>query len=104
MFCKKNILLLALMLNASEFINAQNGIMKKDSTNILTEVVVYANKFPTASKNIVQTIGLITDKTFINQQANSADILTASGQVFVQKSQLGVEVLLLGALKQVEFC
>jgi hemoglobin/transferrin/lactoferrin receptor protein len=89
MFCKKNILLLALMLNASEFINAQNGIMKKDSTNTLTEVVVYANKFPTASKNIVQTIGLITDKTFINQQANSADILTASGQVFVQKSQLG---------------
>ena len=89
MFCKKNILLLALMLNASEFINAQNGIMKKDSTNTLTEVVVYANKFPTVSKNIVQTIGLITDKTFINQQANTADILTASGQVFVQKSQLG---------------
>ncbi|MEN9382761.1 MAG: hypothetical protein RI940_1644, partial [Bacteroidota bacterium] len=50
---------------------------------------VFANKFPTLSKNLVQTIGLITDKNLINQQANTADILTASGQVFVQKSQLG---------------
>ncbi|MFA9205844.1 MAG: TonB-dependent receptor plug domain-containing protein [Burkholderiaceae bacterium] len=64
-------------------------MQKKDSVRTLYEVVVYANKFPTASKNIIQTIGLITDKTFINQQANTADILTASGQVFVQKSQLG---------------
>lgn len=51
--------------------------------------MVYANKFPTASKNIVQNIGLITDKTFINQQANTADILTSSGQVFVQKKSIG---------------
>jgi hemoglobin/transferrin/lactoferrin receptor protein len=31
----------------------------------------------------------LTDKVLIQQQANTADILTASGQVFVQKSQLG---------------
>ena len=62
---------------------------QNDTTKYLQEVVVYANKFPALSKNIVQTIGLITDKNLINQQANTADILTASGQVFVQKSQLG---------------
>ena len=62
---------------------------QNDSTKPLQEIVVFANKFPTPSKNIVQTIGVITDKNFIQQQANTADILTASGQVFVQKSQLG---------------
>jgi len=62
---------------------------QKDSTQSLQEVVVYANKFPTLSKNIIQTIGVITDKNLIQYQANTADILTASGQVFVQKSQQG---------------
>lgn len=66
-----------------------NLMAQKDSTKTLQEVVVFANKFPTPSKNIVQTIGLITDKNLMHQQANTADILTASGQVFVQKSQLG---------------
>ena len=89
MFHNNKIGLLTLLLITSTFINAQVVLQKKDSVKTLSEVVVYANKFPTASKNIVQTIGLITDKTFINQQANTADILTNSGQVFVQKSQLG---------------
>ena len=89
MFHNNKIGLLTLLLITSTFINAQVVLQKKDSVKTLSEVVVYANKFPTASKNIVQTIGLITDKTFINQQANTADILTSSGQVFVQKSQLG---------------
>lgn len=72
------------------FFGVTSSLMaQKDSTKTLQEVVVFANKFPTLSKNIVQTIGLITDKNLINQQANTADILTASGQVFVQKSQLG---------------
>jgi hemoglobin/transferrin/lactoferrin receptor protein len=64
-------------------------LAQNDSTKSLQEIVVYANKFPMLSKNIVQTIGLITDKNLLHQQANTADILTASGQVFVQKSQLG---------------
>ncbi len=89
MFHNNKIGLLTLLLITSTFINAQVVLQKKDNVKTLSEVVVYANKFPTASKNIVQTIGLITDKTFINQQANTADILTNSGQVFVQKSQLG---------------
>ena len=55
----------------------------------LQEVVIYANKFPTLSKNIVQRVVALTDKVLLQQQANTADILTASGQVFVQKSQAG---------------
>ena len=89
MFYNNKIRLLALLLIISTIANAQVSLQKKDSVKTLSEVVVYANKFPTASKNIVQTIGLITDKTFINQQANTADMLTNSGQVFIQKSQLG---------------
>ena len=89
MFYNNKIRLLTLFLIISTIANAQVSLQKKDSVKTLSEVVVYANKFPTASKNIVQTIALITDKTFINQQANTADILTNSGQVFVQKSQLG---------------
>ncbi len=56
---------------------------------VLPDVVVFANKFPALSKNIVQKVDLITDKNAINQQANTGDILTQSGQVFVQKSQSG---------------
>jgi hemoglobin/transferrin/lactoferrin receptor protein len=59
------------------------------SSKQLQDVVIYANKFPTLSKNIVQRVVALTDKVLIQQQANTADILTASGQVFVQKSQSG---------------
>lgn len=59
------------------------------TTKQLKDVVIYANKFPALSKNIVQRVVALTDKVFIQQQANTADILTASGQVFVQKSQAG---------------
>ena len=59
------------------------------SSKRLQDVVIYANKFPTLSKNIVQRVVALTDKVLIQQQANTADILTASGQVFVQKSQAG---------------
>jgi hemoglobin/transferrin/lactoferrin receptor protein len=51
----------------------------------LPDVVV----FPTLSKNIVQKVDFISDKNAINQQSNTGDILSQSGQVFVQKSQSG---------------
>lgn len=57
------------------------------TTKQLKDVVIYANKFPTLSKNIVQRVVSLTDKVLIQQQANTADILTASGQVFVQKAK-----------------
>ena len=59
------------------------------TTKKLQDVVIYANKFPALTKNIVQHVVSLTDKVLIQQQANTADILTASGQVFVQKSQSG---------------
>ncbi len=71
------------------FGSSLNLMAQKDTATSLQDVTVYANKFPTLSKNIIQTIGVITDRTIIQQQANTADILAASGQVFVQKSQAG---------------
>jgi hemoglobin/transferrin/lactoferrin receptor protein len=59
------------------------------SSKRLQDAVIYANKFPTLSKNIVQRVVALTDRVLLQQQANTADILTASGQVFVQKSQAG---------------
>jgi hemoglobin/transferrin/lactoferrin receptor protein len=59
------------------------------SSKRLQDVVIYANKFPTLSKNIVQRVVALTDKVLLQQQANTADILNASGQAFVQKSQAG---------------
>lgn len=66
-------------------VNAQEDTAKK----VLPEVIVFANKFPAFSKNIIQKVDFISDKNAINQQANTADILIQSGQVFVQKSQSG---------------
>lgn len=71
------------------FGSSLNLMAQKDTATSLEDVTVYANKFPTLSKNIIQTIGVITDRTIIQQQANTADILASSGQVFVQKSQAG---------------
>ena len=72
------------------FISTTNVFAQSDSTKtLLPEVVIYANKFPKLSKNIVQKVDFISDKNTINQQANTADILSQSGQVFVQKSQSG---------------
>ena len=72
------------------FIMSLNLLAQSDTTTKqLKDVVIYANKFPTLSKNIVQRVVSLTDKVLIQQQANTADILTTSGQVFVQKSQAG---------------
>ena len=72
------------------FGSSLNLMAQSDTTSKqLQEVVIYANKFPTLSKNIVQRVVALTDKVLLQQQANTADILTASGQVFVQKSQAG---------------
>ena len=78
-------LLLLYLTVISSYVFGQSDTTKK----VLPDVVVFANKFPALSKNIVQKVDFITDKNAINQQANTGDILTQSGQVFVQKSQSG---------------
>ena len=81
----RNLLLVVLFFGMSANLIAQNDTTAKQ----LQDVIVLSNKFPTLSKNIVQRVAVLTDKNLINQQANTADILSQSGQVFVQKSQLG---------------
>ncbi len=67
------------------FFGSSLNLMAQSDTSSkqLQDVVIYANKFPVLSKNIVQRVVALTDKVLLQQQANTADILTASGQVFV---------------------
>lgn len=55
----------------------------------LSEVIVYANKFPETAKTVAQFVQVIKNKTALRLQPNTADILINSGNVFVQKSQQG---------------
>jgi hemoglobin/transferrin/lactoferrin receptor protein len=55
----------------------------------LNEVVVYANKFPETPKTVAQYVQIIKNKSALNLQPNTADVLLQSGSVFVQKSQQG---------------
>lgn len=56
----------------------------------LNEVVISGNKFSEKKKNIVQKVDVISSKTMTQMNAqNTADVLTNTGQVFVQKSQQG---------------
>jgi hemoglobin/transferrin/lactoferrin receptor protein len=56
----------------------------------LDEVVISANKFPEKKRNIAQRIDKITSSFIANVNAqNTGDLLTQTGNVFVQKSQQG---------------
>jgi len=63
----------------------------KDSLPVsLDEVVISANKFPEKKRNIAQRIDKITSSFIANVNAqNTGDLLTQTGNVFVQKSQQG---------------
>ena len=67
-----------------------NQVFLKQLENQLNEVVLSASKFAQSSRNVPQKIVSINsaDISFANAQT-SADLLESSGQVFVQKSQLG---------------
>ncbi len=56
----------------------------------LEEIVFSANKFEEKRKDIAQNIQVISSKEITNlNQQNSADLLQSTGNIFVQKSQLG---------------
>jgi hemoglobin/transferrin/lactoferrin receptor protein len=55
----------------------------------LNEVLVNAYKFPEKRKRVAQSILTVNNKSLLNFQANSADVLINTGAVFVQKSQQG---------------
>ena len=68
----------------------QDTIFLTPKATSLNEVVVSASKFQQSKKEVPQTIISINSKAiqFSNPQT-SADLLSNSGRVFVQKSQLG---------------
>lgn len=56
----------------------------------LSEVVISANKFEEKKKNVNQRIDVITAQQITKANAqNTGDLLSGTGQVFVQKSQQG---------------
>ncbi len=74
------------------YILAQNNNQTDTLSNnpiSLNEVIVNANKFPEKYKRIAQSIDIIRAKDQLNFLTNTADVLTNSGKLFVQKSQQG---------------
>jgi hemoglobin/transferrin/lactoferrin receptor protein len=56
----------------------------------LEEIIFSANKFEEKRKDIAQNIQVISSKEITNlNQQNTADLLQSTGNIFVQKSQLG---------------
>lgn len=88
---KKTILLCSVMISCMQiFAQKEKEIdTLQNEPSKLSEVVVYANKFPELAKRVAQTVKVIKDKNTLNLQPNSADILINTGSVFVQKSQQG---------------
>ncbi len=77
-------------LKNSDISAANNIVYMEGLTSALEQVVLSVSKFGQNKKDITQSIASINseDITFRNPQT-SADLLESTGQVFVQKSQLG---------------
>ncbi|MCW3074309.1 MAG: hypothetical protein JWP69_1378 [Flaviaesturariibacter sp.] len=79
-------LLCLLAMVACTAASAQDTLKQKD----LDEVIIYSNKFEEKRKNIVQKIEVISAQRIAQLNAqNTGDMLTNTGNVFVQKSQQG---------------
>ncbi len=90
---KKQSLLIALILSLTA-IRAQNELIKtdKDSAELenMDEILVSAQRFGSSRGNTTRQIEVISAKQMqLAQQGTMADVLSQTGQVFVQKSQLG---------------
>lgn len=85
----RRIFLIIITVIAVLFTQAQN--QKQDSSvKELEEVVISASKFPEKKLNVAQRIDVITAKFITRANAqNTGDLLTNTGNVFVQKSQQG---------------
>ena len=71
-------------------IGTSNTIYLDANTQGLDEIVISASKFEQDKKDIPQKITSLNSESiqFVNPQT-SADLLEATGQVYIQKSQLG---------------
>ena len=74
----------------TEILKNKNKILLQSNTQNLDEILVSASKFSQAKKEIPQKIISLNSKSiqFSNPQT-SADLLGNSGNVYIQKSQLG---------------
>ncbi len=70
---------------------AQTQDQKDSIKNInLNTVIISGNKFAEKKRNIIQKVDIVSSKEMKQMNAQStADVLTNTGQVFVQKSQQG---------------
>jgi len=70
--------------------NAQTKFETKDTISFLDEIIITANKFPEQKKYVAQQILTLSSKYIFKANAqNTADLLVSTGNVFIQKSQLG---------------
>ena len=82
-----NIILLSSCLSAYSQTQEQKDSVKKVELN---EFVVSGNKFEERKKNVTQRIEVVSSQEMAKMNAQTtADVLTNTGQVFVQKSQQG---------------
>lgn len=70
--------------------NAQFLVLLEASTSPLDEVVVSASRWEQNRRNLPVKIATVSNEdTYFQNPQTAADLLSASGKVFVQKSQLG---------------
>ena len=73
-----------------EFSNIKGNILLKSDSNNLDEIVISASKFSQNLKEISQRVIFIsTEDIVLSNPQTSADLLSSSGNVYIQKSQLG---------------
>ncbi len=86
----KHISHLTKTLTKSEIIANGNVVYLQADASQLDEVVVSVSKFGQSKKDVPQQIVTLTSEDVLfNNPQTSADLLESSGQVYVQKSQLG---------------
>ncbi|MDH7447375.1 TonB-dependent receptor plug domain-containing protein [Aquimarina sp. 2201CG14-23] len=74
----------------SEILSSANIVYLEVDENQLSEVVISVSKWEQDKKDVTQKIVSITsDEIALSTPQTSADLLQSSGQVYVQKSQLG---------------
>ncbi len=80
----------SLKISKSDIINAGGTVVLEEDQNQLSEVVISVSKWQQNKKDISQKIVSISQEDIaLATPQTSADLLQNSGQVFIQKSQLG---------------
>jgi hemoglobin/transferrin/lactoferrin receptor protein len=80
-----------IVLTVDQLKSQKNGILTlSENVNSIDEIVVSASKFSEKKKDVSQKIQVLRASEIQNMnQSSTADVMTNTGNVFVQKSQLG---------------